>query len=167
VDAIGFNLPGLASQFINFVILLVLLRLFAYGPVVRMLDRRSQRIRESLEAAELARQESARSEEQVRQAIQEARQQGQQLIDQARQTGERMVADARDEARRQADEDTARARTAIERERDEAIEAVRRQFASLAITAAERVIHRSLDPVAHQDLIQEVLEEVIQSPDRS
>ena len=52
-----------------------------------------------------------------------------------------------------------RARTEIERERDAAIEQVRSQFANLAITAAERVVERSLDKDAHAQLIDKVLKE--------
>ncbi len=159
MEAIGFNLPGLASQIINFTILLVLLYLLLYKPVLRMLDQRSQRIKESLEAAERARKESQRSGEEVQRALQEARVQGQQLIEEARKTSERMIADARSEAHRQGEEELQRARGAIEQERDEAIERVRREFSGLAILAAERVIHRSLDRKAHEDLIEQVLQE--------
>ena len=52
-----------------------------------------------------------------------------------------------------------RAETSIKRERDSAIEELRSQFAGLAITAAERVINRSLDGDAHRELIDQVLEE--------
>ena len=53
----------------------------------------------------------------------------------------------------------ARAQTNIQRERDAAIEEVRREFAGLAIAAAERVIDRSLDESAHRHLINQVLED--------
>ena len=52
-----------------------------------------------------------------------------------------------------------RARAEIGRERDAAVEQVRRQFVDLAITAAERVVERSLDKDAHAQLIDKVLEE--------
>lgn len=156
---IGFNLPGLASQIINFFVLMVLLYLLLIKPVVRMLDRRAERIKESLEAAERARQESQRGGEEVQRALQEARVQGQQLIEDARKTGERLIADARAEARRQGEEEAQRARAAIEQERDEAVQRVRQEFSGLAILAAEKVIHRSLDRKAHEDLIEQVLQD--------
>jgi len=53
----------------------------------------------------------------------------------------------------------ARARADIQRERDAAIQEVRSHFGDLAITAAERVIRRSLDRRAHQELVAQVLEE--------
>jgi F-type H+-transporting ATPase subunit b len=50
-----------------------------------------------------------------------------------------------------------RARAEIQSERDAALEQVRAEFAGLAVTAAERIIRRSLDANAHRDLIDEVL----------
>ena len=52
IGALGINFPGLVAQFINFGILLVVLRLVAYKPVMRMLDERAARVRESIETAE-------------------------------------------------------------------------------------------------------------------
>ena len=71
MEAIGFNIPGLISQFINFGIFLVLMSLILYKPVTRMLDQRAERIREALSEAERAREESARSGEEVQQAVAE------------------------------------------------------------------------------------------------
>jgi F-type H+-transporting ATPase subunit b len=52
-----------------------------------------------------------------------------------------------------------RANAEITREKDAAIEEVRKEFAGLAITAAERIVEGSLDAKAHSDLIDKVLEE--------
>ena len=62
-------------------------------------------------------------------------------------------------ARGEAETFVSRARADVQRERDVAIEEVRASFGDLAITAAERVIRRSLDRQAHEDLITQVLEE--------
>ena len=67
--------------------------------------------------------------------------------------------EARQEARQEAQSLLDRARTEIQREREAAVNELRREFASLAISAAEKVINRSLDREAHRQLIDEVLEE--------
>ena len=64
-----------------------------------------------------------------------------------------------EKAKQEADALLARARAEIQRERDEAIDEVRSHFADLAITAAERVIERSVDASVHKDIIAKVLEE--------
>ena len=62
---LGFNLPTLITQIVTIVILLLLLRFVAYKPIMRMLDERSKRIRESMEQAETVKEQSARPSDSV------------------------------------------------------------------------------------------------------
>lgn len=159
MDALGFNIPSLIVFLVNFSLLLGLLYLFAYKPILRLLDQRSERIRESLEAADKAREEAAQSEVRIQEQLQEARREGQRLLDQARGLAEKYREDEMAKARQEAEAFIARARQDIQQERDGAIEEVKSHFATLAIQAAERVIGQSLDADAHRDLIGKVLEE--------
>lgn len=159
MDALGINLPGLLTQIVSFLILFWVLHKLLYKPVLGMLDQRSTRIKEGLAAAERAREEAARSHEEMQRQLAAARSEGNQMLVQAREAAERF----RDEELRKAREDIsaerARAEANIQRERDAAIEDLRREFAGLAIAAAERVIERSIDQAAHRELIDKVLEE--------
>jgi len=159
ITDLGINLWSLIAYLINFVILLGILGVFAYKPLLRVLDQRSERIRESLEAADRARQEATSSREAIEEQLNEARQEGQRLLDQAREAADRYRGEEMDRARQEAEAFVQRARSDIQRERDAAIQEVRADFGDLAITAAERVIRRSLDRQAHGDLISQVLEE--------
>jgi len=159
LEELGFNIPSLIVFLVNFAILLVILYFFAYKPILKMLDERSERIRESLEAAEQARQEAAESEARTQEQLQEARRQGQQLLEQARALADKYREDEMVKARAEAEAFVARAREEIQQERDSAVEEVKRHFAILAIQAAERVIGQSLDASAHRELIVQVLEE--------
>ncbi len=159
ISDLGINGPSLIAYLINFVLLLAILTLFAYKPLMRVLDQRSERIRESLEAADRAREEATSSRETIEEQLNEARREGQRLLDQAREASERFRGEEMDRARQEAESFVDRARSDIQRERDAAIQEVRSNFGDLAITAAERVIRRSLDRQAHEDLISQVLEE--------
>jgi len=152
-------LPGLLSQLIGFAILLILLRFVAFKPFMRMMDERSRRVREGLEAAEKMKEQAAQSDVAVQKRLDEARQEGQTLIGQAQQIASRLQDEGRQQARTEGEALLARARNEIQLERDEAIAQIRRQFADLTITAAEKVINQSLDKKAHERLIEEVLAE--------
>ena len=156
---LGIHLPSLVIYLINFTILLVLLYLFGYKPILRMLDQRSATIKESMEQAEKARLQAARAGEDIKAQLGEARQQGQAIVTQATQMGEKVKEEARAEARQEAEALLERARGEMERERGEMVAQLRREFAGLAVRAAEKVINRSLDRQAHRELIEEVLEE--------
>ena len=157
--ALGINLPGLITHIVSFLILFIVLKMFLYKPIVNMLDRRSERIRESLEAAERAREETAASQAEVESQLEAARAEGQQLIASAREVAERFREEETAKVRQEIEAERTRAEANIQRERDAAIEQLRGEFAGLAITAAERVVERSLDEQAHQDIIDRVLEE--------
>ncbi len=156
---LGVNLPTLVVYVVNFTILLGVLYYFAYKPLLRAMDQRSERIRESLAAADRARDEAAQSQAAVEEQLTEARREGQRLLDQAREAADRYREEEMARSRQEADAFLERARADIQRERDAAIDEVRADFADLAITAAERVIRRSVDRQAHQELIAQVLEE--------
>ncbi len=157
--SLGINLPTLVAQIVNFVVLFGLLYLVAYKPVMRMLDERSRRVKESMEQTEFARQQAERAEEETKKRIEAAGKEGQELVARAARTGEEVRRQAQQEARQDAESLIARARVEIQRERDEAIDELRTEFADLAILAAEKVIERSLDKEAHRELIDKVLEE--------
>ena len=159
MEQLGFNLPLLVAQIVNFFVVLVALRLFLYRPVLNMLDRRAQRVREGLEAAEQSKERASQSEQEVAQQLDAARGQGQSLIAQAQETANRVQEEARDQARREGETLLERARGEIQLERDQAIAELRREFADLTVNAAEKVIGQSLDRDAHQRLIDEVLTE--------
>ena len=163
METLGVHLPSLLIYLVNFLLVLGLLFAFAYKPILRLMDQRADRIRESLEASERAREEAASSQQAVEDQLVEARREGQRIIDQAREAAERFRAEEMERAREQAETFVSRAQADIQRERDEALERLRAQFSDLAVLAAERVINSSLDEAQHRQLIEEVLQEGMQN----
>jgi F-type H+-transporting ATPase subunit b len=156
---LGINLPSLLAQIVNFVILFGLLYLVAYKPIMRMLDERSRKVKESMEQTEYIKQQAERAEEESKKRIEAAGKEGQELVARAARTGEEARRQAQEAAKQDAESLIARARSEIQRERDESIDELRKEFADLTIMAAEKVIERSLDKKAHRELIDKVLEE--------
>jgi len=159
VEALGINLPQLIAQIANFFVLLVILRLTLYKPILKMLDDRKQRIAEGLNAAELARAEAASAQANIQAQIEAARREGQELVASAQGVAGRIQAEAREQSTRDREAALERARTEIQLERDRAIADLRREFAGITVSAAEKVIGQSLDRQAHQRIIDETLAE--------
>ena len=160
---LGIELPYLLAFMINFGLLLTLLTFVLYKPITKTLDERAAKIKESLEKAEQIKQESVRAEESVRAQIEAGRKEGQAIIAQATQNGERLKEEAKAEARKEAEALIAKAQAQIESDREESFNKLRREFADLAVLAAEKVIEQSLDKKAHEKLIEKVLEEGLAS----
>ncbi|MBM4445265.1 MAG: F0F1 ATP synthase subunit B [Chloroflexi bacterium] len=163
LDKLGIDLPQLLAFVINFFLLFGLLTLVLYRPITRMLDQRAAKIKESLDQAEVMKQEMARAEETVKAQIETGRREGQAIVAQASQAAERLKEEARAEARKEAESLVAKARTEMAVEREESFNQLRREFADLAILAAEKVIDQSLDKKAHEKLIDKVLQEGLSS----
>ncbi len=160
---LGISLPYLVAFMINFFLLFGLLTVVLYRPVTRMLDERAAKIKESLEKAEQIKQESVRAEESVRAQIEAGRKEGQVIVAQAQQNADRVKEEAKAEARKEAEILVQKAQAQIESDREESFNKLRREFADLAVLAAEKVIEQSLDKKAHQKLIDKVLEEGLSS----
>ena len=162
LDSLGINGPTLIAQLINVVILFGLLYLVAYKPLMRMLDERSKRIKDSMEQTEQIKQQAERAEEEAAKRIANASKEGEEVVARAMRTGEEVRKEAQAQAQQEAETLITRARSEIQQERNEAVGELRKEFADLTVTAAEKVIDRSLDKKAHRQLIDKVLEE---SPD--
>lgn len=156
---LGISLPTLIAQVVNFVIFFGLLYLFAYKPILKMLDERSKRVKESMEQTEHIKEQVAHAEEETKKRIEAASKEGHEIVAQAVRTGEEVRQRAQQEAKGEGEALIARGRVEIQHERDDAIDELRKEFADLTILAAEKVISRSLDKEAHRQLIDKVLSE--------
>ncbi|MDV2989477.1 MAG: F0F1 ATP synthase subunit B [Dehalogenimonas sp.] len=159
MEKLGIDLASFIAQLVNFGILLVVLYLVAYKPILKMMDARSARIKESLEQAEEMKKQAEAAEVEFKKQIAEASKQGQAVIERASKTADEIRLRAMDEARGEAEALVSRAKADIHRERDEVIDELRKEFADLTILAAGKVIGKTLDKSAHRDLINQVLEE--------
>ncbi len=159
IASLGINVSTLLAQIVNFVVLFGLMYLVAFKPVMKMLDERSRRIKESMEQTEYIKEQAVHAEEEVKRQIEAAGGEGREVIARAVRTGEEVRQRAQQEARQEATTLIDRARGEIQRERDDAIGGLRAEFADLTILAAEKVIDQSLDKETHRQLIDKALDE--------
>ena len=157
--SLGVNLPLLVVFIINFIVLFILLRLFLYKPVLKMLDERAKRTKEGMELAEATKKEYEQAKGEVQKQIENGRQEAQAIIAQALQTGERLKEESRAEATKQAQVIINRTRAELESERDKIVDGLRKEFVDIAISAAEKVIIETLDKEKHRRLIEETLQQ--------
>ncbi len=159
--SLGINLPLLVVFVVNFIVLLVMLRLFLYKPVMKVLDERAKRAREAIELAEATKKEYDQAKDEVQKQIEKGRQEAQAIIGQAMQVSERLKEESRQEAAKQAQGIVDRARSELEAERDKMVGDLRREFVAISIAAAEKVIKETLDREKHRKLIEETLQESV------
>jgi len=159
MEGLGINLPLLVAFVINFLILFGLLTLVLYRPVLKMLDERQAKIKESIEQAERIKEQTAHSEEEIKAHLETAKKEGQAVIVQTTQIGERLKEEAKEKARQEAEAIVSKAQAEIRQERDKIVDELRKEFVDIAILAAEKVTRETLDKEKHRKLIDEVLKE--------
>src|SRR5215210_9058795 len=115
----GFNLWMFLSQVISFIIVALVLRRFAYKPILQVLEERRQRIAEGLLNAEKIKQQLAEAEQRHAEILATANAQAQKMIDEARESAAHVAERKQQEAVVAAEQIIAKAReaSAIEHER--------------------------------------------------
>ena len=147
-----------------FILLLIVLRKYAYGPILGYAAAREQRIQDSLDEAQRSREESARLLEEQRQELARGRQEVQQLIAEGKQAAERVKQDMLTQARAEQDALVERTRADLARERESMMDSLRREAVDLSLAAAAKLIHERLDADADRKIVREYLAQVSASP---
>lgn len=144
-----------------FLLLLVLLWKFAWGPIMKAVKTREDIIKNSLESAEKAREEMKVLQADNEMILQKAREERDKILRDARVAYDRMMAEAREKGQSESDALVRRARELIEREKVTAIAEVKKEVARLAIEVASKVVGETLKSDAEQQkLIERYINEI-------
>jgi F-type H+-transporting ATPase subunit b len=143
-----------------FIIVLILLKRLAWGPILSGLKEREESISRSLGEAEKARQEIAGLKSDNEKLLQEARNERDAILREAREMKDQIVAEARDQAKNDAEKLIAAAREAVNNEKLAAMAELKIHVASLSLDIAERVVRQSLSNDQNQkELVEKLLQE--------
>ena len=139
--------PGFGLVFwtaITFLFLLLILRKFAWKPILGAVEDREEGIKSALASAENARKELENLKADNERILNEARAEREAMLKEAREIKAKMIADAKGEAQTQAAKMIEQAQTAIESEKKAAMAELRNQVASLSVDIAEKVVREEL-----------------------
>ena len=146
---------------IIFVILIVLMRKFAWKPILEALNDREEGISKALEAAANAKKELEQLNEDNERIIKEARAERDTMLKEAREIKDKIVTDAKEEANEQAEVIITNAKNAIEIEKQAALAELKSEIAGISISIAKKVIKSELASEAAQlELVEKSLKEV-------
>jgi F-type H+-transporting ATPase subunit b len=153
--------PGLMVwTIITFLIVLWVLRRFAFGRIQGMIDQRRDRIREALDEADKAREEARELRELVRREREEALADRERILDESRRQAQVQLDQARSAADTDLKERLEKNREELEAENARLREQIRRDVVELTLLAAEKVTGKVLDEEDQRRLIDETIAEV-------
>ena len=137
--------PGLFfMQAIILLILIVLMRKFAWKPILDSLQSREDGIQNALDSAEKAKLEMQNLQADNQKLLQEARAEREEMLKEAREMKNKMIEDAKSEAEGQANKMIAQAQAAIEGEKKAALAELKNHVAGISLEIAEKVMRTEL-----------------------
>jgi F-type H+-transporting ATPase subunit b len=166
MDLLNPNLGLAVWTILTFVVVLLVLRRYAWKPILAAMQARERGIQQLLDDAQREREEAERLLEEYRRQLAEARSEGQRILAEGKAAAERVREEMLERARKEAEGIVAKAGTEIDLERRKALAELRHQAVEIAIAAAQKVLEESLDDERHRRIVESYLQELESDPDR-
>jgi len=159
-ETFGFNLWMFLSQVISFAIVALLLRKFAYKPILGVLEERRQRIAEGLLNAEKIKQQLAEAEQRYAEILSEGNAAAQKMIDEARDSASLVAERKQQEAVVAAEQIVAKAREASAIEHERTMTELKRELGRLVVDTTAKVTGKVLTPDDQRRLQEEASRQI-------
>jgi F-type H+-transporting ATPase subunit b len=148
-------------QTIIFILLIFLLKKFAWKPILDAVNEREEGIKNALLSAEKAREEMASLQSDNEETLKKARSERDSLLKEAREIKQQLIDEAKNEAKNVAKKIISQAQETIQNEKNAAIVDLKNQVASLSIDIAEKVLKEKLsDDQSQMNLVKDLVKEV-------
>jgi len=140
-----------------FLLLLLILGKYAWGPILSSLQKREDHIRQSIEDADNARAEAEAALSEYKAQLAKAREESQQIIDKGREAASKLAEDLQQKAREEASSLRDRAQQDIASAKNQALREIYEQVTTLSVEVAGKIVQKTLNPDDHRQLIEESL----------
>lgn len=142
---------------VNFILLFILLKIFLFKPVNKIMDERTRTIQDDLDAAKKSKEEAEALKKEYEDNISDAKQKAQEIIMKAHDDAESEKSAILKKSQEEADQLISDANKTIENERKRVLAQAQTQIADLAIEAASKIIGENLDDEKNRRLVDKFL----------
>lgn len=160
----GLVIPDFGLLFwmtVSFLILLFLLKKFAWKPLLKMMHDREDSINKALNAAKEAEERMSALNVENEKILKEARAERDRIISEAKATSDKLKASLEEDAKKHADKIIAEARAEIQAEKESATAEITRIAADLSVEIAEKVLRRELaDQQSQRNYVEELMKNI-------
>jgi len=154
ISTFGVDWKLLIAQLINFFVLFFVLKRYAYGPIVKMLDERKDKIEKGIKDSEAATKKLAEMEQREKETLAAAREEAQKIMKIAEETGKNVQADIIATAHQEAEKMIEDAKKKIEGEKEKLIHEVKAEISGLVVMATEKILNEKIDANKDKELIE-------------
>jgi F-type H+-transporting ATPase subunit b len=147
--------------FLAFIIVLFILKKYAWGAILKGLNERESNIANSIASAEKVKQEMAQLKSDNEALLQTAREERAAMLKEAKELKEKMINDAKDEAKSQAAKIIADAQASIHTQKMAALTDIKNQVGKMVVEVSEKILRKELSDKANQEsYISKLAEEI-------
>jgi F-type H+-transporting ATPase subunit b len=148
---------------LTFILLLLILKKFAWKPILKTLEDRESKIKVALYQAEQDQKEAAKFLEEQKALIEKAKKDSIQIFNDSKKSAEASRKDLIEQARNEAERLLERAKQEIDLSKDAAIQDVRQYATDIAILVAQKVVGETLSKEQHLKLVDKYVKEFVQA----
>lgn len=150
----------LIGQIITFAIFVAFCMKFVWPHLLSAMQEREKKIADGLDAANRAARDLELAQKEAAGKLREAKEKAAEIIEQANKRANQIVDEAKETARTEGDRIVAAAQGEIEQEANRAKEALRKQVSELAVAGAAKILGKSVDASAHDELLNKLADEL-------
>ncbi|WP_254391722.1 F0F1 ATP synthase subunit B [Terribacillus sp. DMT04] len=156
----GLPIGSMLIQLISFIILLALLKKFAWKPLLKVMQDRQEYISNEIDMAEASRKEAEAATKTAAEELKQTRAEAQAIIEEARKAGQQQEENIIAAARRESERLKEAAVEDIAHEKEKAMQALQAQVASLSVQIASKIIEKEISSEDQDKLISEYVKEL-------
>lgn len=157
IGTLGIDGGIFVAQLVNFLVVLLVLWKFAYKPLLRMLDQRTERIEKSMRDAEHVEKRVAALEDERKQVVDEARAEAARLMELARTDADALKADMVERAKREVERVVVNGKAQLKGEQEAMLRDARKELVEIAVAAARKILTEGVDDKKAASLAEEVV----------
>lgn len=166
MEKLGIQPFYLIAQIANFLILFIILKKILYGPILKVLDKRKEKIQEGLDKAKKIDEEMQKLEEKKLQELEQAKKEAQKIIEDGKKEAQKIRTEVSNQAQEEAARLKKQALLSFEEEKKKMLKEFKAQMSWLVLTTTKQVLKQSLDDKRQREFIKSVLEDMKELPKR-
>ncbi|MCD5389806.1 MAG: F0F1 ATP synthase subunit B [Candidatus Pacebacteria bacterium] len=160
---IGFDWQVALANFINFMIILFIMKKYVFGPTGAVIKKRQEKIQEGIDNAKNSESELLVAKQKSEEELKKARNEANQIIAKAKENGDDLVARAQKEADGKVDEVMAQAQKNIEKQKEQMETELLEKTAGLVTLGVSKILNEDIDNTKNESISKRALEALKQS----
>ncbi|MDP2642335.1 MAG: F0F1 ATP synthase subunit B [Candidatus Peregrinibacteria bacterium] len=163
ITKLGIDVKLILAQIVNFVIILIVLKKFAYGPILALLDKRKKMIEKNVEDTRKIEERMVKMEEEKKQVIADAGKKAMEIIEKAKAEGQIEREQALVNAKREISALAERYRAQLKAEESKMLKDVKEEVSTLIVAVCEKILKKDFEKADQKRLEEAIRKEIVSS----